>query len=177
MGPADGDPAPGGGGSGRRGMNPTALLGALATHRVEFVIIGGFALAAHGYVRATKDIDIVPDPVPANLGRLASALRELEAEVDVGDMSPDELGLAPDEAGLGAGGNWVLRTRHGRLDVMQQVPGIRSYAELRAGAIEVGGALYAGYEHLVAMKVASGREEDLRDIGALEAARRPAGDR
>lgn len=163
-------------GSGRRGLNPAALLGVLGAHQVEFVIIGGFALAPHGYVRATKDIDIVPNPAPANLDRLAAALRDLEAEVDVGDLSSDELGIAPDEAGLGAGGNWVLRTRHGRLDVMQDVPGIRGYAELRAGAIAVGGALYAGYEQLIAMKVASGREEDLRDIGALEAARRSAAD-
>jgi hypothetical protein len=36
----------------------------------------------------------------------------------------------------------------------------------------VGGVLYAGYEELISMKVASGREEDLRDVGALEAARR-----
>ena len=34
----------------------------LSEHDVEFVIIGGFALAAHGVVRGTKDIDIVPEP-------------------------------------------------------------------------------------------------------------------
>ena len=42
----------------------------------------------------------------------------------------------------------------------------------REGAIEVGGTRYAGYDELVSMKVASGRDEDLRDVGALEAARR-----
>jgi hypothetical protein len=78
----------------------------------------------------------------------------------------------PDEAGVRAGGNWVLQTRHGRLDVMQDVPGLRDYDELRAGALAVSGALYAGYEQLIAMKAARGRDEDLRDIGALEAARR-----
>ena len=40
--------------------------------------------------------------------------------------------------------------------------------------MEVGGTRYAGYDELVSMKVASGRDEDLRDFGALEAARRTA---
>jgi hypothetical protein len=38
------------------------MLGVLAEHRVDFVIIGGFALSAHGVIRGTKDIDVVPDP-------------------------------------------------------------------------------------------------------------------
>lgn len=155
----------------RRKLNPTELLGVLEAHRVEFVIIGGFSLAAHGYVRATKDLDIVPEPGSANLTRLAKALRDLEAEVDLADVAADELGIKPDEAGLSAGGNWALQTRHGRLDVMQDVPGLRDYDELRAGAVMISGALYAGYDALIAMKAASGRDEDLRDIGALEAAR------
>ena len=137
-------------------LRPAQLLAALADHGVEFVVIGGFALAPHGYVRATKDIDIVPSPEPANLKRLATALRGLDA----------------DTAGFRDGGNWVLLTRYGRLDVMQDVPGLRDYGHLRRGALEVDGVLYAGYDELISMKAASGRDEDLRDIGALEAARR-----
>lgn len=148
-------------------------MSALGDGEVEFVVIGGFSVAAHGYVRATNDLDIVPAPAPANLRRLAAALRELDAEVELGDMAADELGLEPDEHGLSVGGNWGLRTRYGRLDVMQDIPGVRSYAELRAGALSIGGVLYAGYEQVIAMKAASGREQDLTDIGALEAARRP----
>ena len=155
-----------------RALRPRELLSALTSHDVRFVVIGGFSLAVHGYVRATKDVDIVPDPDPANLALLAEALRELDARVDLGDIAEKELGLHPDADGLGAGGNWVLLTRHGRLDVMQEVPGLRDYGQLRAGAVEVGGVLYAGYDELISMKAASARDEDLRDIGALEAARR-----
>lgn len=143
----------------------------LDEHGVGFVVIGAFALAPHGYVRATKDIDIVPDPDPHNAHRLAEALRDLDAEVDLEDMGEDELGMEPDEEGLLAGGNRVLQTRFGRLDVMQDVPGLRSYEQLKSGAIEVNGVLYAGYDELISLKTASGRAEDLRDIGALEAAR------
>lgn len=156
----------------RRRLAPQALLDVLTGEGVDFVVIGGFSLAVHGYVRATKDIDIVPDPSAPNLVRLAGALRTLRAEVDVGDLDSAELGIDPDAEGLAGGGNRVLLTRHGRLDVMQDVPGLQSYDELRGGAVEVSGVWYAGYEQLIRMKVASGRDEDLRDIGALEAMRR-----
>jgi hypothetical protein len=169
MGRAKGDSH--GAGATPRRLRPRELLAGLASHEVEFVVIGGFALAPHGYVRATKDIDIVPSPDVANLARLAVALRDLDAEPDLGDLNPQELDLTPDEDGLAMGGNWVLLTRFGRLDVMQSVPGLRDYRQLRDGAIEVDGVLYAGFDELISMKSASGREEDLRDIGALEAAR------
>lgn len=169
MGRARGGPH--GGGDAPRRLRPRELLSTLARHDVEFVVIGGFALAPHGYVRATKDVDVVPNPDPENLDRLAGALRDLDAQPDVGEIDPDELDIAPDERGLRLGGNWVLTTRFGRLDIMQSVPGLRDYRQLRAGAIGVDGVLYAGYDELISMKAASGREEDLRDIGALEAAR------
>ena len=155
----------------RGALNPQALLDCLAAHRVEFVVIGGFSVAAHGVVRATKDLDVVPEPSAANRRRLAAALVELDPQVDLFDMDADELGITPDEEGLAAGGNWVLQTIHGRLDVMQDVPGLRSWEQLRAGAVERGGVLYAGYEQLVSMKSAAGREQDLMDIAALRAAR------
>lgn len=154
-----------------QGLRPTDLLGILQRHAVEFIVVGGFALAPHGYVRATKDMDIVPEPTPGNLRRLAAALRELEARIDLGDIRAEELGLEPDENGLMEGGNWILQTRFGRLDILQEVAGLRNYDQLRAGAIEVNDVLYAGYDELISMKTASAREEDLRDIGALEAAR------
>ena len=73
----------------------------------------------------------------------------------------------------------MLRTRHGRLDVRQYVEGLKSYDELRTNAIEADladaghGTLFAGLDDLVALKRASGREQDLRDIAELERARSP----
>ena len=77
----------------------------LRRHQIEFVVRGGFALAPHGYIRATKDIDIVPDPDPQNLARLAAALLDLEAQPDLGERDADELDVSPDEEGLRLGGN------------------------------------------------------------------------
>src|SRR3954452_16632989 len=100
---------------GRRAEPPLRALELLASLRaggVQFVVIGGFSLAAHGYVRGTKDLDIVPEPSRNNLKRLLAALRELEAEpLAIGEFKPEELPVSFDLDGLSQGGNWLLRTR------------------------------------------------------------------
>lgn len=153
------------------------ILGALQRHGVEFVVIGGFSLAAHGAQRGTKDVDIVPDPTPDNLARLGSALAELNARVDLKDLDATELGIEPDADGLALGGNWVLETDSGLLDVLQEVAGVRGYAQLREGAIALDlqqlarPLLCAGVDDLIAMKTAAGRPQDLVDISDLLRAR------
>jgi len=56
-----------------------ALLESLHEKGVRFVVIGGVAVAAHGYVRGTEDLDLVPDPDPENLKHLAEALSALDS--------------------------------------------------------------------------------------------------
>jgi Nucleotidyl transferase AbiEii toxin, Type IV TA system len=159
-------------------LDPEQLLSVLQAHEVEFVIVGGFSLAAHGVVRATKDIDIMPAPNPANLERLAHALEHLEATIDLGDIDPEELGITIDASGLARGGNFCLLTVHGRLDVMQELSGVEDYAELRTSAVEAsmpgvtGPLSFAGYDTLLAMKSTAGRPQDLLDIEELRNARR-----
>jgi hypothetical protein len=154
-------------------LDTDGLLSALTAHDVAFVVIGGLSLAAHGLIRATKDLDVVPDPAPANRARLARALADLDAEILLAeDFDPQELGIEPDESGLALGGNWVLRTRLGRLDVLQDVPGVADYAQLSAGAVSlavpgVGEVRFAGLTDIIAMKTAAGRPQDLMDLQRL----------
>jgi hypothetical protein len=154
------------------------LLRVLRAHDVEFIVIGGFALGFHGVIRATKDVDVVPMPGEENLARLWRALDELEAQPQgLEDFRSQEM---PGEWSLdgliAGGGNWIVHTRHGRLDVMQWVERFESYDELRANAVEaiveeVGAAiLVAGLEDLIAMKQAAGRDQDRLDVTALRMA-------
>jgi hypothetical protein len=156
------------------------LLRVLSERRVELVVIGGLAVALHGYVRATKDIDIVPEPSRENLTRLWKALGEIDATpTELEEFRTEELPVAFSlDALIEGGGNWALYTRLGRIDVMQCVKGLDSYAELRAGAERVdepsvGHPLWvAGLDDLISMKEAAGRDIDRIDITALRMAQR-----
>jgi hypothetical protein len=143
----------------------------LLDRQVEFVVIGGLAVGAHGYPRATKDVDIVPDPSPANLERLALLLNDLDyVIIGADEFEPDEL-VHPDVQGLTEGGSWVLQTRFGRLDILQHVAPDIEYDDLASQAIEdeVFGARirFCSYPHLIAMKQAAGRDQDLVDLRRL----------
>lgn len=156
-------------------LNVEKLLAALDQAGIQFVVIGGFAVGAHGYLRATKDLDVVPDPDPENLKRLASVLADLDASVlGMEEFSEEEV-VQPDVESLKMGGNFVLTTRHGRLDIMQLVGPDLEYSDLDEAAIEdevFGHSVrFCGYDHLVAMKEAAGRPEDLLDLERLREAR------
>ncbi len=155
------------------------LLRGLRVHDVEFIVIGGFALGFHGAPRATKDVDIVPKPGEENLARLWRALEDLEAQPQgLEDFRPEEMPVEWGLEGLLAGGgNWILHTRFGRVDVMQWVDPFESYDELRANAVEeyveeIGATiLVAGFEDLIAMKETAGRDQDRMDVATLRIAR------
>jgi hypothetical protein len=150
-------------------LDVDGILAGLHRHGVQYVLIGSLALAAHGYVRATRDIDIVPAPDRPNLERLATALAELQAQLIGGELLP-EVSLGVES--LASGANFPVETRYGRLDVMQDEPGIPEYAQLAAAAfpVDVGDheILVSGRDHLVAMKRAANREIDRVDLTRLE---------
>ncbi len=152
------------------------ILEELAREGVDFLIIGGVAVGFHGYVRATKDVDVVPAPDPQNLARLARVLRELDAQIDGEEEFEDgELPDPLDPEALALGGNWVLRTRLGRFDVMQWIGEDALWEKLSQAAIEteIGGLVVkvVSYEDLVALKEHAGRPEDLIDLQRLRQAR------
>ena len=152
------------------------IFEALDRGGVEFLVIGGVAVGFHGFVRATKDVDIVPCPEPENLVRLAGMLAALDTQIEGteefrGEELPDPL----DPEALALGGNWVLRTRLGRFDIMQWIGDDPLWEKLSPTAIEaeIGGlpVKFASYESLVALKEQAGRPQDLIDLQRLREAR------
>ncbi len=152
------------------------LLRALDEHGVDCVVIGGVAVGLHGHARATKDLDIMIAPNPENVARLWAFIEASDASpLAVGDFEERELPLPfTPEAILEGGGNWLLRTRYGRLDVMQYVEGAPAYADLlaRSEAGDLEGlsspVRFCNLDDLLAMKRAAGRAVDLGDIERLE---------
>lgn len=152
-----------------------ALLEALVREEVSFILIGGFAVIAHGYARATKDIDLVPEPTESNFDRLLTVLADLDYSIlGTEEFEPDEI-VHPDLEALCAGGSWVLNTRFGRLDILQFLEPDLRYEHLAEGAFweEVFGhrIRFCSYENLILMKKAAGRAQDLADIEQLRAIR------
>ena len=96
--------------------------------------------------------------------------------LDVGmeEFAEEEV-VQPDAAGLAMGGNFVLATSRGRLDIMQIVGPDLEYHDLEAAAVEdeVFGhrVRFCGFDHLVAMKEAAGRPEDEIDLQRLRESR------
>lgn len=161
-------------------LDPVGLFRRLHEAEVRYVIVGGFAVIAHGYQRTTSDLDICPDPDPSNLARFAFLLRDLEARhADVGDFDPDEFPYDPtDPEQLAQGGNFRLETSRGSLDIMQWIPGFGdalAYPQLIRDAItaEVRGVpvTVCSRADLATMKRAADRPQDRADIEQLELGR------
>ena len=148
-------------------LDAERILRALAEHDVEYVLIGGLAVQTHGHVKTTNDADLIPAPEPANLKRLAAALRSLNARV----ANADEDGIEIDAKMLRRATSWQFVTRDGGIDVMHEVPGGRPYAELRQRALRVRlGDIevpVVDLDDLIQMKLARGRPVDLADVAAL----------
>ncbi len=156
-------------------VDVAAILDSLASHEVDYVVIGGFAAELHDVaLPPTQDIDITPAAVPENLARLAAALNELGARLRV----PDEpTGFAI------PGGVTVellstmqvltLVTTAGPLDISMVPQGTEGYPDLRRAQVSIAHGdrvvPVAALEDVIRSKEAAGREKDLKVLPALQA--------
>ncbi len=147
-----------------------SMLASLADGDVDFVVIGGIAMIAHGSVRFTRDLDLVFAPDEANLDSLGRALIGLGARLRGVE---DEVPFVPDAATLAKVDVLTLETSAGWLDVHRRPAGAPPYRTLkkRAEVVELDGheILVAAPVDLQAMKRAAGRRVDLDDLEYLEA--------
>jgi predicted nucleotidyltransferase len=143
-----------------------SILEGLNGAEVRYVLIGGIALIRHGVVRATRDVDAVFDPDPANVERIRSLVSQWEATRPDGSPIPED--------GIGPERSIHLSTAMGELDLVSESTSGFSFDDLlsRAEVRKVDGveAPICSLADLVAMKRAVGRERDLADLADLEAA-------
>jgi predicted nucleotidyltransferase len=147
------------------------LLRRLTQADVRFVLVGGLAVNAWGYVRGTRDVDVVPDPSPENLTKLDALLRELGGRVEVGGRLLDAISIS---TLLRSGDRTLVATDLGHLDVLQGLPQIPSFRVLdeKAKEVDIDGLVVrvCSLEHLLEMKRSSDRAIDRVDLDALAAA-------
>ena len=139
------------------------LLRALVEAKVAFVIVGAHALAAHGYPRATGDLDVLVEPTPGNAARVIAALESFGAPLAAHGVSRGDFEVADNVYQIG------LPPR--RIDLLTSITGV-SFEEARATQliVEVAGVKLPvlGRAALVKNKRATGRPKDLVDADALE---------
>jgi hypothetical protein len=136
------------------------LLELFNKHRVEYLIVGGYALAFHGAPRVTGDIDLFVRPTDENANRVLAALDEFgfaSLNVSQADFTTPgmvvQLGVAPL-----------------RVDIITRISGV-SWEQ--ADAAKVGGCYgdtpvcFISRDDLIANKRATGRLKDAADIEAL----------
>jgi hypothetical protein len=148
--------------------NLAGLVGALREGNVRFVAIGGIAVAAHRLIRATEDLDVVPDPAAGNIDALANVLAALDARL----VRHADRGIDADvRMSLHRGRNLSVTTHLGDLDVVQRLPGVPPFATLDHDAWEATlldvPFRVCSREHLVAMKRARGSALDQADLERL----------
>jgi hypothetical protein len=136
------------------------MLSALSAEAVEYLLVGAYALAAHGLPRATGDIDIWVRPTRENAVRVIRALRSFGAPL--GDLTSDDLSRP--------GTVFQMGVPPQRIDVHTAINGVEfdeawpGRLTARLGGIEV---FVLGREELLRNKRAVGRARDLVDVQAL----------
>ena len=137
----------------------------LNANGVEFLVVGGFAVAWHGHPRFTADIDFLIRPDSANAELVIRTLR---------DFGFGALGIASDD--LCRPDQIVqLGVKPNRIDLITSVAGLtfeEAWGSRVAGTIDSVPVLFIGRDALIRNKEAAGRPQDLADAHALRQRRK-----
>ena len=154
-------------------MNFRLALTVLAKHGVEYVLVGGAAVVAHGSTLMTQDLDILYRVEPENVKRLLAAFEELDAYV-FNDARRLRFGFEH----LNNHGHHLTETRAGRIDALGSIgiDGRIHYEHLLEDAVrlQVFGVqlLCISLDRLIEVKKELGRPRDQAAVLELEALKR-----
>mgnify|MGYP001205353033 CR=1 FL=1 len=137
------------------------ILHALNTEKVDYLLVGAYAMAAYGYPRATMDIDIWINPSPDNADAVLRALAQFGAPLH--NLTREDLQKNDTIFQIGVAPR--------RIDLITSVSGLRfEDAFARSTEVEMDGILVPilSIDDLIVNKRASGRTKDLADAESLE---------
>ena len=138
-----------------------AVLTALTSHNVRFVLIGGLAMAAYGSAHVTQDIDAGYARDRENIAAVRAAFAPLHPRLR---GFPADLPFVWDERTLRAATNLTLDTDVSPVDLLGDIPGVDSFEGLwnRSVTTQLYGMTVqvASIDDLIAMKRAANRPKD-----------------
>jgi Nucleotidyltransferase of unknown function (DUF6036) len=141
------------------------FIQALNINDVKYILVGGYAVILHGYIRSTADMDIWVDKTKQNYQKLKKALNEFGAP----SFSENEF--------LGNEFNvWGLGKEPNRIEIMSEVKGLKFDAAYKKSKIYEQENLkirYIHFNHLLDAKKAAGRFKDKNDIEQLNKKKKP----
>lgn len=137
------------------------FLALLSQQEVEYLVVGGYAVAFHGHPRYTGDIDIWINPTKTNAEKLIRAIEEFGFEVE----PLKQVDFEKETVAFHLGSPPI------RIDIMNRISGIKfldCYSRRIEMAMEGIKIYYISLPDLIANKRASGRHKDLGDIEQLQ---------
>ena len=153
------------------------ILKSLVNQSVEFIVIGGVAIAAHGSAYLTQDLDFSYRRTPENLTKVAAALSQFLPRLR---GFPVNLPFIFDVSTLRNGTNFTFVTDAGDVDLLGEVAGIGSYEDVLKSSeyknlfnLQIRVLTIDG---LIKAKTAAGRTKDLLVLPELEALREALSD-
>jgi predicted nucleotidyltransferase len=140
------------------------MLQCLSEENVRFLLVGAYAVAAYGYPRATKDIDIFVRAAPDNASNLMRALARFGAPlsgISAADFSAE--GIV-----------FQIGNHPRRIDILTRISGVdfqQAYERRNSVSLEGMEVPVISLEDLIVNKRSTGRTQDLADVERLEALR------
>ena len=139
------------------------FLRLLNDHQVEYVIVGGYAVAYHGYVRVTKGLGILYRNSPANIERLRDALNSSGFDA----ASLDDVAFSEQGRIIRMGSSPVM------IELINTITGLtfdQAWTDRVEGQYGRVRACYLSKANLIVNKRAAGRPQDMADCAELESA-------
>ena len=153
------------------------ILKALTESKVEFVVVGGVAITAHGSAYLTQDLDFCYSRTTKNLQKIVDALSQFSPRFR---GFPKDLPFVFDISLLRNGTNFTFKTDIGDVDLLGKVAGVGNYeVAFKSSEIKELFGLpirILSIDALIEAKRAAGRTKDLLVLPELEALREALSD-